>query len=68
MLIITDNALGDILQQSVVPVIAAMRRSSALSERLVFNVFPPGHQKENLIISFANVKEMDELFQDFLTQ
>jgi hypothetical protein len=45
-----------------------MRRSSALSQKLIFNVFPPGHPKENLVINFANVKEMDEGFQGFVTK
>jgi hypothetical protein len=56
------------LQELVIPVIAAMRRSSVLSQKLIFNVFPPGHQKENLVITFANVKEMDEAFHDFVTK
>jgi len=59
---------GDILQESVIPVISAMRRSSALSQKLVFDVFPPGHPKEDLVITFANVKEMDEAFHDFVTK
>jgi hypothetical protein len=65
---VTVNSLGDMLQQSVIPVISAMRRSTALSQKLVFNIFPPGHPKEDLVITFAKVKEMDEVFHDFVTK
>jgi hypothetical protein len=65
---VTVNDLRDMLQGSVIPVISAMRKSSALSKKLVFNIFPSGHQKEDLVITFAKVKEMDEVFHNFVTK
>jgi hypothetical protein len=56
------------VERFVIPIIVALQRCDVLSQKLIFPIFPPGHPKESLVLSFANIAEMDDLLSEFVTK